>query len=178
MIPTTKKGSVWVSAVLYLALGLVLIGLVIGLALPIVNRISDRNVLAQTKSVMIEMDRGIREVVDEGPGSRRYFSSVSIKKGQISVDEINDVITWTYDTNSKVIEPDTPLSEGSLNVLLKQKPVKGEYTMTITMDFKDIADLQIASNSLRPPLQGTFAMTVENIGYVSAATPSVKVLVQ
>ncbi len=178
MIQANKKGSVWVSAVLYLALGLVLIGLVIGLALPIVNRISDRNVLAQTKYVMIDIDQGVREVVDEGPGSRRYFSSVTIKKGQISIDEINDVITWSYDTSSKVIEPDTPLSEGPLSLLLKEKPVKGEYTMTVAMNFKDIGDLQIATDSLRPPLQGTFAMTVENIGYASAATPSVRILVQ
>ncbi len=167
------KGSVWVSALLYLALGLVLIGIVIGVATPVVNRINDRNVFAQTKSVMLSLDHAIDEVVNEGPGSRRYLSSVEIRKGKVDVDTFADTITWSFDTGSALIEPDVVFEEGPLTILLKEKAVKGEYELTITMAYNSTANLDFTGDSLGSPFTGEFSMTLENAGFQTSDLPTV-----
>ncbi len=68
-----KKGDVWVSAVLYIALGMVIITIVLAAGLPLVTKMKDKNTVAQTKRVMLSIDDNLKEVATEGPGSRRVI---------------------------------------------------------------------------------------------------------
>lgn len=173
-----KRGSVWVSALLYLALGLVLIGIVIGIASPIVSRISERNVFKQTKDVMFSIDHAVNEVVNEGPGSRRYLSTVEIREGSLDVDAFSDTITWTFDTTSKLIEPDIVFQEGPLTILLQEGVGKGQYVLSMNMSYSDSANLDFTGESLGSPFRGEFSISFENGGFQTSEYPTVLVSVQ
>ena len=79
-----KKGDVWISAILYFGIGIVIITILLTAGLPVINKLRDKNIIIQTKQVMHTMDDNIREVIKEGTGSQRVVT-VNIKKGTINV---------------------------------------------------------------------------------------------
>ena len=66
-----QKGDIWISAVLYMALGIIILVIVLSVAIPVVNKIRDKNIALNTKELMFDLDRNIRIVYSEGTGSRR-----------------------------------------------------------------------------------------------------------
>src|SRR3989344_9073841 len=79
-----KKGDIWISAALYTAIGIILIGLVLSVGMPFINKVKMRNTMLQTKEVMYNMDNVIREVWNEGLGSRRPIF-VEIQEGDFLI---------------------------------------------------------------------------------------------
>ena len=98
-----KKGQVWVSAALYTALGLILITVILTVGMPFINKIKDRNTVLQTKNVLYEMDKLVREVELEGVGSRRPFY-MDIQEGEFSIEEegSKERIIWKIISDNKL----------------------------------------------------------------------------
>ena len=125
----TKKGDVWVSAVLYFGLGIIVISLLLAAGLPAVNKLRDKNIIIQTKEVFQLMDKNIRDVVRGGPGSQRVIR-VDVKKGDFKINDVNDKeeISWEYNSKIAISEPGgaapestnpdkaVPVSEGNLKI--------------------------------------------------------------
>jgi len=57
-----KKGQIWISAVLYIALGVVAISIVLSAGVPLINKIKDKNTIVQTKDILFAVDNIIRKV--------------------------------------------------------------------------------------------------------------------
>src|SRR3989344_3360128 len=113
-----KKGDIWVSAVLYLTLGVIAIALILGAAIPLINKIKDRNTVAQTKEVLFTLDEAIRRVANEGPGSQRELSPFTINAGKLTIDQTAEVIKWELETEAVIQEPNIELKEGVLTLKL------------------------------------------------------------
>lgn len=118
----SKKADVWVSAVLYFGLGIIVISLLLAAGLPAINKLRDKNVIIQTKEVFQVLDKNIRDVVRGGPGSQRVVS-VDIKKGDFKIDHNNkEIISWDYISKIAISEPgepgntEAPVSEGNLKI--------------------------------------------------------------
>lgn len=79
-----KKGDVWVSAVLYFGLGIVVLTLILSVGMPVVNRLRDKNIATQTKDVFSSLDSNIREVARGGPGTQRILQ-LQMQKGEMKV---------------------------------------------------------------------------------------------
>ena len=117
----SKKADVWVSAVLYFGLGIIVISLLLAAGLPAINKLRDKNVIIQTKEVFQVLDKNIRDVVRGGPGSQRVVS-VDIKKGDFKIDgnDRKEIISWEYTSKIAISEPGNneglavPVSEGNL----------------------------------------------------------------
>ena len=100
-----KKGDVWISVVLYTAIGVVALTLILSAGLPLIQKMRDKNTVAQTKNLMTIVDENVRAVVGEGPGSRRYLSPFEIKAGDLYIDQDSDRIYWSLKTTAKMVEP-------------------------------------------------------------------------
>ena len=83
-----KKGDIWISAVLYMGLGIIILTIILSAGLPVINRIRDKNLAIDTKESMFTIDKNIREVYNEGPGSQRPLI-LEIKKGDFNIFKIN-----------------------------------------------------------------------------------------
>jgi len=79
-----KKGDVWVSAVLYFGLGIVVLTLILSVGMPVVNRLRDKNIATQTKDVFSSLDSYIREVARGGPSTQRILQ-LQMQKGELKV---------------------------------------------------------------------------------------------
>lgn len=157
-----KRGDIWVSAVLYLTLGVIAIALILGAAIPFVNKMKDRNTIAQTKEVLATLDETIRLVANEGPGSQRELSPFTIGAGKLTVDAATEEIKWEMETEAVTQELNTPLREGVLTLTLSDTRTEGKYIMIIATQYTSL-DLNLSS-SLSNPFTGKFSVLVQHSG--------------
>ena len=99
-----KKGDVWISAVLYFGLGMVILTIILSAGIPVINKLRDKNVIIQTKEIMQVLDKTVLNVASEGAGSQRTLS-VDITKGQMTLLKENDKIEWKFRSNAAISEP-------------------------------------------------------------------------
>jgi len=138
-----KKADVWVSAVIYIGLAITILTIVLAAGMPVINKLRDKNTEIQTKDVIHELDGTIREVVREGPGSRRT-PTIKISKGEFDIQEPDadgkSRIIWIL-PNSKFMfsEPGSNIREGNLNITTYNTPIKDEYKVQIQVEYDTIA---------------------------------------
>lgn len=172
------KGQVWISAVLYIAIGIVAISLILGAGLPVVYRMRDRNTVMQTKELLHTFDSSIRQVSSEGLGSQRILDPVIIKGGKM---EINDnEISWQMDTSAVIMEPcgyegscDRSLKqhEGNIEMYLVETPVEDEYVIHLKLNYGDGIEVGLDENSLiKGSLTGKYSILVRNNGIKDGIT--------
>jgi len=168
-----KRGQIWVSAVLYIALGMIVITLILSAGVPMINKIRDRNTVAQTKNVMLDIHNNIQAVTYEAKGSTRYLSPVDINAGQLFIDQGGDNRTmWTMTTKNKMMENDTDFTEGDLHQFLTETAIEGEYDIMLYLGYTaGNVDLKLSPQSqFQNPFQGRFSFTIKNQGYPCPAT--------
>ncbi len=164
-----KKGEIWISAVIYIGLGVIAITLLVGAGVPLLNKMRDRNAFLQTKEVMQIIDNSIRDVASEGPGSQRYLSPLEINKGYIEIPKSSNTIIWTMETKAVLQEPGVSITDGNLELLLKEDSlIKDLYIAEIGLRGYTGDNIIIYVNG-NPDgevlgLNGKFAMTIKNNG--------------
>ena len=158
-----KKGDIWISAILYFGLGIVVISILLAAGLPVINKLKDKNIVIQSKQVMHILDQNIREVLREGPGSQRLVS-INVKKGNLIVDAQHDVLAWSYDGAHVLIsEPGLLVPEGNLNILTNTTQQKGIYNISILANYASIANINRPAGS-QNTLLGLTDLVVRNEG--------------
>lgn len=174
-----KNGEIWVSAVLYIALGVVLITIILNAGLPLINKLRDRNTLVQTRTVIVNLDNNIRIVSTEGPGSRRYISPLSIESGELKIDEVNDKILWGMITNAKLIEPGINFTEGDIITYLVPTATEDQYNINLELNVKSFANISLSQDTaIGSPLTGTYSIVIEHTGsYDSRGLPIINIRV-
>ena len=165
-----KEGEVWISAVIYIGLGVVAITLLIGAGIPLINKMRDKNTYYQTKEVMHTIDDAILTVVSEGPGSRRFLSPLTLKKGKLFIDENQDgQVRWTMETKSVLQEPGVNLAEGNLVLNFTEDDIiVGQYDATIFVFYQpkgiELSVNDDVQNGQVIGLDGTFSLSITNNG--------------
>ncbi len=167
MVRKQKRGQVWVSAVLFISLGVIIIALILAGAMPLVNKISDKNTVVRTKGIVLTMDDAIRTVVNEGPGSQRQLNPVVIDKGSLTIQEGAYELRWELETNAVLMEKDVQIEEGHLSMVLNSTFVEEMSRMTMWVD-DDGWNITIPS-PLKGPLKGSYVITVKHTGIFDAS---------
>ncbi len=157
----TKKGDIWISAVLYFGLGIVVIAIILAAATPVINRLRDKNIILQTKDVFQVLDSNIREVGREGPGSQRPLT-IDIRKGEFKIDNKNDQITWLYNSKALVSEVGAPILEGNLKIVSAEQGPSNTYPTTLSLDYASGVYLNYKSQTAT--ITGSAALVIRNIG--------------
>lgn len=182
-----KKGDVWVSAVLYFGLGIVVLTLVLSLGMPAVNRLRDKNVATQTKDVFATVDANIREVARGGPGTQRVLE-LGLSKGEVKVysaanpEKVNDYkgtdidtakkvifgeslkdipnrVVWTYQLKAALSEPGLLVTEGNTKMLTTGS--KGSYNVRFWLDYEPSIYLRMEGANI---ISGNTKITMKNMG--------------
>ena len=157
------KGQIWVSAVLYVAIGVIVLSLLLTAAVPLINKMKDRNTVVNTKDVLFTIDETIKTVATEGPGSQRELTPLVMKAGQLVIDEKSDRISWSLETNAVITEPDTEIEEGAVTLLLESTPIVDKYVMHVNLTYLTLVDLKLISN-YQNPFSGTYSMSIRHTG--------------
>jgi hypothetical protein len=107
----TKKGQIWISALLYTLIAVVSIIFILQAGTPIVNGMRDRLVFTKTKNQLVTLDQQIEDVASEGKGSQRIVP-LEIDKGNLFLD--GGSFRWEFMTDTKLIESGSLQKVGNL----------------------------------------------------------------
>ncbi len=167
------KAQIWISAVLYMALGVIVLTIILAAGVPMIQKMKDKNVFAQTKSVLLTLDKNIKDVALEGPGAKRYLSPFEIKAGNLFIDSGSDRIMWSLKTKAKLMEPSydfkgkptgvSEFREGPLYMYMNESQVVDEYFLNLKLEYEDTADIELKS-VFEGPFQGSYSLTIKHTG--------------
>ena len=111
---TTKRAEIWISAVIYVLVTVVILVLVLEAGIPLINGMREKAAYSRAKETLSSLDKQIEEVAREGQGSQRVIS-LEVAKGEVSVQ--GQKLRWKLETDSKILEPRTKVDLGNLKVL-------------------------------------------------------------
>ncbi len=110
---SSKKGDTWISAVLFILIGTLVVVLVLEAVTPVLQNMRDKSVFVRTQDAFLNLNQHIKEVALEGQGSQRVIP-VDIQKGAFEVKD--NVVKWKMDTEATIVQPRTTVKLG--NVLI------------------------------------------------------------
>ena len=163
----SKKADIWISAVLYMGLGVILLSIILAVGIPVINRIRDKNTAIDTENLMLSLDDKIRAVYSEGPGSRRPFK-FEIRKGTFTINDIDETIDWSFETSALLSEPGVDVQKGSLVLTTQDTGSKNLYISSFKIDYKNILNLTVESTSNE--FTGSNNLLITNIGTYNSNT--------
>jgi len=157
-----KKGDIWVSAVIYIALGIIILSIVLAVGIPAIQKMKDNYVAKQTKEIMFNIDENIRSVYNQGPGAQTQIK-VKVGKGELNIDsEASDSIEWSMRTKALLSEPGEIVTEGPMEIETTQSPQEGEYETHLRLFYDPLViDLDFTGTN---PVKGTKLFSIMNQG--------------
>ena len=129
-----KRGAIWISAVLYMGLGIMVLSMVLAVGLPAVQQMKDRYTIKETKNLMLVFDENIRTVYQEGPGSQRVVD-LKIGRGTFEINEDEDKISWSLQTKVPASQPGEVANEGNLQIQTQSTPVEDQYGVILALSY-------------------------------------------
>lgn len=161
-----KKGQVWIETVLYTLIGLALIGIVLAVATPAINKSKDKIIVEQTIDSLNEWDKKINEVIDSGPGNKRNIASFMMKKGSLFInspaDEVNFVID---DLSAPYSEPGVLIELGKVKLISYEE--SGEDFVRLSLNYSSIANITYAEKDSAGQFSAAsipYSFDIENTG--------------
>ncbi|MFH1249021.1 MAG: hypothetical protein V1660_02625 [archaeon] len=163
MFNRERKAQVWIESVLYTLIGLAIIGVLLAVTRPQIAKTQDEFVVQQTIRAMHEIDNKIVEI-KQATGNRRLVE-FQLSKGYLTVDGINDKMTWTLKGSGYMFsEPGYEVAISNIRVLTEKNADK--YDITLTLDYAG-SELTVDKQSGAKVLQAAklpYKMLLENYG--------------
>jgi len=132
-----KTGQVWIETVIYTLIAFVMIGLVLGYARPKIAEMQDEAIIQRSTEMMKEIDLTI---LDMGGAGNQRIREITIKKGELKLDCVNNKIIFELESKKMHSEPGRNISDGSIIVLTQKRT--GYYLVTLTLDYSSQYNLK------------------------------------
>lgn len=125
-----RLGISLISGVIFLALTISATVIVYEAGVPVVKRMQAASVIDKMQGTFSELDKIIRQVASEGPGSKRTVY-LSIETGQLIINKSQDSIYWTFSTDAPVLSPRTSRQYGNIVIgsNMETRAYEGSYTI-------------------------------------------------
>lgn len=163
-----RRGQIWVETVIYILIGLALIGLVLALVMPKINEQRDRIVVEQTLVSLNALDNKIREVIVGGNGNKRIID-FGMKRGVMEINPEKDRITFVLEGLTRPYsEPDIDIPVGRIKV----RTTEGAKTssVSLTVEYGLGSDIVFEGNNIETeklnPSPTPYRISIENKGQI------------
>jgi type II secretory pathway pseudopilin PulG len=128
-----KKSVVWVSTVLYILIGLAIMGLLLAVMRPKIAETKDAFIIDQTIQSLDTLDSKIIEVQTATGNLRSY--KLGLTKGYLTIDGKNEKIYWNALSNYQYSEANKTISIGKIDALTM--PSANLWDVTLTLNYKE-----------------------------------------
>lgn len=127
----TKKGQVWIETVLYTLIGLALIGMVLGFAMPKIIDAKDRTAVEQAIKSLEDFDGKINTLLVSG-NVRIY--ELTLKRGSLTLDFKNNKVFFVIDDLRK------PYSESGVDInagriVIRSEKGQKDSSVSLTLNY-------------------------------------------
>lgn len=156
-----KRGQVWIETVLYIIIGLAIIGIVLAVVMPKINESKEKIIIEQSKTAMKELDAKIKDVAKQ-PGNVGRID-FSIRKGELHIDGDGNKIEMVIKGLSALYsEPGVEIEEGVIKI--KSEEGLKENNVSLILEYSSLniqfneQDAQIKFSSAPLP----YKFSIEN----------------
>lgn len=167
-----KKADIWISAVIYIGLGVVILSLILAVGIPVVYKVRDKNIAIDTENLMLTLDTNIRAVYSEGPGSRRPFK-FEIRRGSFLVNDQEDTITWNFETTALLSQPGEKVEKGNILLITIESNAKNTYVSSFQINYSGILDLKLQGSN--GEFNGANSLLISNTGSSPGSLPTISI---
>src|SRR3990172_6038024 len=122
-----KRGQVWVETVIYTLIAFTLMGLVLAFVVPKVEETRDKGIIEQSIKVLEDIDSFVRLLGI--PGNQRVFD-LSINKGSLTFDAVNDSLVFEIESKYTYSESDEQINVGNIMVITEKIGDLNDITLT------------------------------------------------
>ncbi len=134
-----KTAQIWIETVLYTLMGLALIGLVLGYALPKITNAQEQALIQQSISALKVLDQTITSVVELGPDNIRSYD-LAFKRGELYINGTEDRIRFKITgLQENYSEPGYPVTDGRVEILSFTDTTGPGVALSIS--YKDYANI-------------------------------------
>ena len=138
-----KNGQVWVETVIYLLIGISIIGLMIAIMKPKIDSLKDKTIIEQSQEVFKQIDEQIMSLSFSPAGNTRQLQ-INLKNGKIMIDGKNDNLTYILDNSRYPIsEPGQPINNGLFDIITEKRgesyiiKFSKHYLLNLTLEGAD-----------------------------------------
>jgi type II secretory pathway pseudopilin PulG len=159
-----KKAQVWVESVLYTLIGLAIIGLLLAVTRPAIQKTQDEFVIQQTVKAMHELDNKMIEI-KQATGNRRVVE-FQLSRGDLTIDANDNKIKWALKGSGYMYsEPGYEVGVGNIKVLTEKNADR--YNIYLTMDYSKSSEITIDGHGgyrTLQPAKTPYSLILENYG--------------
>ena len=162
-----NKAQVWIETAMYTLIGLVIIGVVLGIATPSIDRYKDEIVLEQTVTAINSLNEKIIEAADSGSGNRRLIPELRIKKGKIDIDSTGNSINYVLEESRlEYSEPGVEVNQGDIIIKTEERGRRYDIYLSLSYDDIDLMYNGEEQNKTFHPVATPYKIFVENNGTI------------
>lgn len=159
----SRFAQVWVETVVYTLIGITIIGIVMAVAIPAIEKYKDEMIIGQTITVLNDLNIKILDVKDTGAGNKRLVPELRIKRGKMEIDSIGDKITYVLEESRlEYSEEGQEVRQGDIIINTQKRGKKYDISMTLLYDDIDLVSNQ--DKKIFPPAATPYKLSVENNG--------------
>ncbi len=165
MIKRGRKSQIWIETVIYTLIGLAIIGILLSIVKPAIDRKKDE-ILIETSLEMMSMIEGqIEDIKYRGVGNSRIIN-LKIKKGKLEINSLNDFLEFTMESKYKYSQLGEEINHGKIKILTEEK-TKKVYLVTLTLNYENNLNLTYNGqdkNKIFQPAPTPYTLTATNMG--------------
>lgn len=128
-----KKGAIWISAVIYVMIAVVVMVIVLEAGLPLIKGLSERSAFTKIRETLSGLDSQIRQIASEGQGSQRVVP-IEVFDGEFKVED--QKVRWKLETENKIVEPNSRVALGNLVI-----------ASNVDVDAREVGSFFVVENS-------------------------------
>jgi type II secretory pathway pseudopilin PulG len=163
------KAVVWVSTVLYILIGLAIVGMLLVVIRPKIAEMKDSLTIDQTIQSINKFDELMLRT-RQSAGTRLSYE-LQLSRGNFLINGVGENITWVLkDSAYKYSEDNMPIKIGNIDVLTKKKG--SAWQITLTRDYSNsninITVSGVDMDKTLTPAKIPYSIFIENLGLKGA----------
>lgn len=135
----TRKSQIWVETVIYTLIGISIIGIVLGIVKPQIDKERDKISIRQSIDSLNYIDAAVSEVKYTGAGNSRPIA-LKISKSKLFIDGENDSVRVSIDSKYEYSEPGSWINIGG-NIKAKTSEKGKNYNVELIIDYLGKANI-------------------------------------
>jgi len=168
----TKRGQVWIETVIYLLIGLGVLGLLLTFIKPQIDSSIDKNLIEKSIETLNTIDSTINEIYYTAGNTRTL--TLTIKKGNLLINSTDDAIILTI-PNSKYeyseLDREINLTGTRISALTTQ--TREVTTVTLTLDYSQYLNITYNTQETNKEIQNSdsaYTLIINNKGIIENVT--------
>ena len=115
ILSKSKRSQVWIETVVYTLIAFAILGTILGFAKPKIEQLQDKSIIEQSIGMLEDIDSTIEEI-QAVSGNKREIE-LSIKKGLLNIDAVNDQIIFEIESKYVYSEPGITITKGNIKII-------------------------------------------------------------